>query len=305
LTVTAAVASDLAVAQAFYERNGFMARRSHQGGQARNRTIILRARDLQTESLFSVLEPVNAASQSTVDLGLRKRSAGQAPLYAIDLNVMFDVTKGKNRPRSHVAGQLITAALAHQIRLAVAPEFIVELEREASGKEVDPVLQLARQLPRLPVLDRAETERLTGLIHNIVFVATNSGNAGSPQALSDARHLAEAALARASGYVTSDGKMLAAREQLLQQIGIDVASLEEFAALLPAESISLDRSQLKGTDCAMTSVSVEAVRKYLEEHRAAPSLMSEFASAPAGLDHWKARSVSESGEVVAVPPSNP
>ena len=56
LTVTAAVASDLQAAQAFYERIGFVARCSRRGGLARKRTIVLRARDLATENLFSVLE---------------------------------------------------------------------------------------------------------------------------------------------------------------------------------------------------------------------------------------------------------
>lgn len=155
LSISAAVASDLPVAQAFYERCRFIARRSRPGGQARNRTIVLRARDLANESLLSILE-VPTGSQTVVDLGLRLRGASQAPLYAIDLNVLFDVIKSKNRPRSAVAQRLISAALGHQIRLAVAPEFIVELERTTKGQEVDPVLALARQLPRLPAFDGPE-----------------------------------------------------------------------------------------------------------------------------------------------------
>jgi len=300
LTITAAVASDLQQAQAFYEHNGFVARRSYPGGEARNRTIILRARDLATESLFSLLEPPNASSQSAIDLGLRMRSASQAPLYVIDLNVMFDVIKNKSRPRSPVAGRLIAAALAHQIRLAVTPEFIVELERETRGEEVDPVLKLARQLPRLPPVDRLEIDRLATLVHTIVFISPGSPDADSPQALSDARHLAQAALARASGYVTSDGRMLAARGELFQQIGIDVASLDEFVTLLPAESSSLGDSHLMGTDCAMKSASVEAVRKYLKKYRVPELLVTEFAPAPANLNHWKARAIIEAGEVVAI-----
>lgn len=245
LTVTAAVASDLPAAQAFYERNGFVARRSRPGGLTRNRTIVLRARDLATESLFSALESTSSTVKNAIDLGLRKRSASQAPLYAIDLNVLFDFIKSKARPRSQVAERLIGAALAHQIRLVVAPEFIVELERKTKGEDIDPILRLARQLPRLPTIDPVETERLTALIHEIVFVQPNSPGANSPQALSDARHLSQAAIARASGYVTSDGQLLAAREQLLQQIGIDVATLDEFAALLPVESDSFDKSYLR------------------------------------------------------------
>ena len=300
LTLTAAVASDLPAARSFYQRNGFTPRLSRQGGQARNRTIILCARDLETESFFSVLEPPKSASTTAVDLGLRQRSAGQAPLYAIDLNVLFDVVKNGNRPRSPMAGQLIGAALAHQIRLAVAPEFVAELERETRGEDLDPILKLARQLPRLPVTDRVETDRLTALVHNIVFVATNSSKAGSVQALSDARHLAQAALARASGYVTSDGQLLDVREQLLQQIGIDVASLDEFAALLPIDLPTPDRTHLKGTDCATQSVSAEVVRKYLEGQNVSAPLIAEFSTTTSGASSWKALAVMESGDVVAV-----
>lgn len=300
LTITAAVASDLPAAQAFYERNGFVARRSLRGGQARNRVIVLRARDLETASLFSILEPRASASASAADVGLRSRSAGQAPLYAIDLNVLFDVVKDRGRPRAAVAERVIAAALAHQIRLAVAPEFVVELERTTKEEEIDPILKLARQLPRLPTADRGETDRIFGLVHGIVFAGCSESEATSPQALSDARHLAQAALARASGYVTSDGRMLNARETLLQHIGIDVATLDEFAALLPIESVSSDSSYLKGTECAMKPVSVEAVRAYLEAQRAAPSILTEFASTTPTPNLWHSRAVIEANELVAV-----
>jgi predicted nucleic acid-binding protein len=202
---------------------------SQQGGQAWNRTITILARNLETASLFSLLEATRTSNQTTIDLGLRKRGAGLAPLYSIDLNVLFDVIKSEHRPRSRTAERLIAAALAHQIRLAVAREFVNELERATKGIDVDPILKLARQLPRLPATDGAETDRLTALIHKIVFVETNSAKAGSVQASSDARHLAEAALARASGYVTSDSQILSVRDRLLIEIGIDVASLDEFA----------------------------------------------------------------------------
>jgi hypothetical protein len=270
----------------------------HPGGQARNRMIVPRTRDLDTENLFSVLETPSGASQSTIDLGLRKRSASQAPLYAIDLNVMFDVIKG--RKRSPLAERLIAAAFAHQIRLAVAPEFVVELERTTKDEAKDPVLKLARQLPRLVCNDQTEMERLAALIHTIAFVSTGSSAAGSPQALSDALHLAQAALARASAYVTSDGQLLASREQLFQKIGIDVASLDEFETLLPVESSSSDRSHLKGTDCVVMAASPQIVRNYLRRHGANEALVSEFAPNPANLDRWKARAVSEASEVVAI-----
>jgi hypothetical protein len=174
------------------------------------------------------------------------------------------------------------------------------LERHTLGDEVDPVLELARQLPRLPSLERAETDRLSNVIHNIIFVEPKMSGAGGRRALSDARHLAQAALARASGYVTSDGAILAAREKLLQQIGIDVASLDEFVALLPVEDESHHQSTLRGTECAVRSVDAATARAYLEQQRVVPALRSEFAPDPPPPDRWKAFAILEAGEVVAI-----
>ena len=300
LTLTAAVASNLPAAQAFYEHNGFVAKRSYQGGQARNRRIILRARDLQTESLFSSIEPLSPALQCAVDLGLRHRSASQAPLYVIDLNVLFDVTKATERPRMPLAERLIASALAHQVRLAIAPEFIVELKRKARDQAIDPILRLALQLPRLPTLDSSEIERLASHVHAVVFEEPNSASAGTPQALSDARHLAEAALARASAYVTSDGTMLAARENILHDVGIDVTNLDEFVALLPPDSRSPDTLYLKDTDISLKTASIDAIREYLLSNGVPQTLRSEFAPTAGGLGNWYGRAIFEGSEVVAV-----
>src|SRR5262249_45928875 len=149
---------------------------TYEGGQARGRRIVLRARDLDSQSLLSLLEPKAPASAGILDFGLRRRSVQQAPLYAFDLNVLFDVTK--SRLRAPVARRIIAAGLAHQVRLAVAPEFIVELQRHSRAEDADPILQLARQLPRLPAGDPAATERLAKVIHDIVFVESASADAG-------------------------------------------------------------------------------------------------------------------------------
>lgn len=300
LAISAAVASDLLVAQAFYESCGFIARRSKAGGQARGRTIILRSRDLANESLFSILEPPSRTAPTAIDLGLQHRSVGYAPLYVIDLNVLFDAVRS-NRTRSPAAHRLVAAALSHRIRLAVAPEFVVELQRTATEGAVDPLLSLARQLPRLPPLDSAQTDALATLVHKIVFVDPGRSQAGNAQAISDARHIAEAALARASGYVTSDGSLLEAREELLKQVGIDVASLEEFSGLFaPTESVLQDATQLRGTDCTAGSASINAVREYLERHGVAPELQREFVPEDGPLVAWNARSIVEVGETVGI-----
>lgn len=300
LTISAGVASDLPAAQAFYERNGFIARRSRSGGRARSRTIVLRARDLSNESLLSVLEPPSVTSPTAIDLGLRARSASRAPLYAIDLNVLFDLLKSENRPRAKIAERLFAAALRHRVRLAVAPEFVAELERTSQGRTLDPVLSLARELPRLPVSDSDETNLLADLIHKIVFANQALSKTVNRRALSDARHLAQAVTAHASGYITSDGKILDARERLLQQIGIEVASLEEFAELFATEAPTYTPTHLEGSNYSIKAESVRAVRQYLKESHVSDTLITEFSPDMAELDSWRARAVIEAGEVVAV-----
>ena len=299
LTLTAAVASNLPAAQAFYGHNGLVTKRTYKGGRARNRQIVLRARELQTPNLFSILEPLSPASQCAVDLGLHKRSAGQAPLYVIDINVLFDVTKEPARPRAPLAERLIAAALAHQIRLAIAPEFIVELKRQTKRQVVDPILRFALQLPRLPTLDSDDTSRLAAYVHVLVFETTQSAGAGTPQALSDARHLAEAALARASAYVTSDGTMLAARDIILRDIGIDVTNLDEFVALLPVDANSFSAVRLKDSDVSVKPASIEAIREYLGSSELPQRLLSEFVTVDVDPSRWNGRAIIEGSEVVA------
>ena len=300
LTLTAAVASDLRGAQAFYERNGFVAKRWREGGKARKRQIILRARDLQTPSLFSLLEPTRAVSKGLENLGLRHRGAGQAPLYAIDLNVLFDLTKQPPRPRAPFAEKLITAALSHKVRLVIAPEFIAELKRKSEGTDVDPILRLALQLPRLPVVNSEDTGRIAKRLHRLIFEEPGLGSAGTPQAQSDARHLAEAALASATAYVTSDGGILDVRREVLQEIGVDVCSLEEFAELLPGELSSRSATYVKEVGVTVKDVAVEVLRRHLLDRELEAQLLSEFASMVVDPSRWSGRAVFEGDDVVAV-----
>lgn len=298
LAVTAAVASDLPGAQAFYENRGFIARRVRDGGQARQRTIVLRAKELDTASLFTLMAPPATTDQSIANLGLRSRSTFEAPLYVIDLNVLFDLIK--QRARSPVANRLFGAALAHQVRLAVAPEFIAELERTSHGEAPDTTLNLARQLPRLPAFPKEDADRLTVAIHQAVFVDNNLAQAGSPQALSDARHLAEAALVRASGYITSDTALLNARDNLLRLVGVDVASLDEFVELLAVDGSSSERGQLQGTKCETKSASAAEASDYLKAQNVSEGIISDCFPASPTLHRVRIRSVFEDGEIVAI-----
>lgn len=298
IAITAAVASDLPVAQAFYESRGFVARRVRGGGQARQRSIVLRSRELETANFFTLMTPPTVPGQVAANLGLRSRSAFEAPLYVIDLNVLFDLTK--QRARAPIANRLFGAGLAHQVRLAVAPEFIVELERTSQDITNDATLNLARQLPRLPTFRKEDADQLSVDIHKLVFVDTNHPQAGTRQALSDARHLAEAALTRASGYITSDTALLNAREDLLALIGVDVAGLDEFMELLPSAEPSQEHAQLQGTKCETRATTVSEAKAYLTSQNIDETLSAGYLPSAATLQRVSTRGIFEDGEIVAV-----
>ena len=267
LRVTAAVADNLPAAQAFYESNGFGAAVERHGGSARRRTIIVRARDLDNDHLLSVIEPSRRPHPEAVDLGLRIRGASLAPLYAIDLNVLFNAVR-MGRVRAAVAQRIVGAALAHRFRLVTTAEFVVELDRNPIADGNDPTLALARQLPRLPDVDRAQADALAATIYGIVFGSEQTAEARRIQAKSDARHLAQVALARASGFVTSDGRMLDARARLMDEVGIDVLSLDEFSAMLD----DLPRGQGQIAPLPATDFVREQLKKHIadEDPQSAP-----------------------------------
>jgi GNAT superfamily N-acetyltransferase len=298
IAITAAVASDLTAAQAFYESRGFVARRVRDGGQTRQRTIVLRSRELDTANFFTLMAPPIVSGQAAVNLGLRPRSAFEAPLYVIDLNVLFDLTK--QRARSATANRLFGAGLAHLVRLAVAPEFIVELERTSKDTSNDTTLKLARQLPKLPAFPKEDVDPLAATIHKTVFVDKNHAQAGTRQAISDARHLAEAALIRASGYITSDNALLNARDDLLALIGVDIAGLDEFVELLPSDEPNREHGQLKGTKCETKTAAASDAKTYLAAQNVSDALVGEYLPSAAALQRVSLHGIFEDAEIVAV-----
>ena len=174
LSLKAEIAETLADSVAFYRHNGFVGVSTHKGGLARNRAILVHVRELESDNLFAFADRQRTAD---LDLGIKRRSAGEDPLYAFDLNVYFDLVR--DRTKSDKARALFGAALAHRIRLAVSDEFALELKRTSADRANDPLLQMALRLPRLPPVDRERCAALAALIHKMVFVDPRLSSAGA------------------------------------------------------------------------------------------------------------------------------
>jgi ribosomal protein S18 acetylase RimI-like enzyme/predicted nucleic acid-binding protein len=228
LSVIANVATDLQSANSFYEKSGFATQRLKAGGRTRNRTINVKTLPLQSPNLISLM--ASPAASVTADLIQPKKRSVETPLYAIDLNVFFDAIR--ERPRSDHAGVLFEAALRHQIKIAASDEFVRELERKSHDPRKDPTLALARRIPNLPLQERSAIEQLTIEVTKAVFPEAPSTGRRTESNKSDVLHLCHAISAGAAGYITSDAKILAARDALMAKFDLDVIALSEFVELL-------------------------------------------------------------------------
>lgn len=272
LSIRADVASDLPVALAFYAKSGFERVRERFGGAARGRTIIVHSRQLETESLFTATE---TQAKANIDLGIRRGGPGEVPVFAFDLNVYFDLVR--QRHQSDNARRLFGEALGHTIRLVVADEFVAELRRTSNNGSADPVLQMALQLPRLPKPEASELETLAARIYDIVFARPNSKGVGTSQARSDAKHVAHSVISRVSAFITRDGSILSARNELLANFGIDVATVEEVLDLLPPEPLTSSSMPVRGNGFEPGTINASQLSAYLSDVRAPSALASEFA----------------------------
>ena len=144
LSIRVEVASDLDAANSFYRNQGFRSVRKKSGGSTRNRVIFTRVCELSSPSLLD-LATYGAPDGPTIALTLSTRKS--SPFYLIDLNVLFDITR--RRGNALGAGRVLAAAMDNSVSLAVSSELIIELQRNTIEDKPDPVLEIAKALPRL------------------------------------------------------------------------------------------------------------------------------------------------------------
>jgi ribosomal protein S18 acetylase RimI-like enzyme/predicted nucleic acid-binding protein len=260
LNIVANVATDLNNANSFYERNGFLSTRLKSGGKTRSRTINVRILQLETPSLLTYM--IGAAPAKPIEIRQpAKRSVG-VPIYAIDLNVFFDAIR--QRTRSESAGIVFEAALNHQIRIAASEEFVSELRRTSNNPNSDPILSLAKRIPALPSSDKAEIDGLVPIISKAVFPEETAQGRLKSTDKSDVLHLAHAVAAGVAGYITSDAKVLNARDALMRQFKLDIIGLSEFVDLLDLPNAA-DYSPPKTTkNFRIQALSVEETAEFIK-----------------------------------------
>jgi GNAT superfamily N-acetyltransferase len=228
LSIVANVASDLS-ANAFWERSGFLLVRVKAGGATRGRTINVRVRQLQSPTLFSTTSPESGGGGPTIEqLRFPGLPINRNGAYALDLNVILDVVQ--RRVNREDAGRVLGAAMHGELALCVTREFVAELERNTSAFGSDPLLEFARTLPTLPIVDEVVLARLVVELGRIVFTTMISTGSRATRRRSDLRHLAHSIHHRLRGFVTRDGDILGARTEIQERFGLDVVAPADLAS---------------------------------------------------------------------------
>lgn len=267
LSLSAKVASDLSRANAFYERMGFQTVGTLSGGKTRNRLIYRRVRDLDTPSLFDLMAPGD--HERVPSLGISGNFGSITPIYAIDLNVLFDVSK--QRVRGEDAGLVFNAGFRNDIRPVIAEEFIEELQRSSENFPADPHLQLALKMPVLPTPKRQEIAGIEDELAGVVFPERNSQGILTTQDKSDLKHLATAIHHKIAGFITSENAILGAHDYLQFKYGLDVLGVSDFADAMSSDDIDLEPNQIvqsQGTELSfspLTDARLNDARKFLDD----------------------------------------
>lgn len=224
LSVKATVASDLAVANAFYGSLGFAEFARKQGGQSKNRQLIIRARELDTPSLFNLLArpPVLGA------LSLAAPSAGSIPIYLLDLNVVFDVVEQRSRRKE--AERVFGAAFENSVKLAISSEFVEELERHSQKFKNDHLLSLVKSLPNIPKPGKQVARSIYAELAQLIFPSRYKTDTLRPRDVSDLNHLLTAVVEDVAGFVTSEKRILRQAELIRERYSVEIISPAVFAS---------------------------------------------------------------------------
>ncbi len=221
LSASAKVASELP-ANAFWSSLKFETIATKSGGTTRGRTINIRARQFNTPALFGYRRPVSG-------IPLNDPLPNLTTVFAIDLNVFFDVVK--RRPRSEYGAAVMTASFNNIVRLMVTEEFTKELRRSGNSAH-DPILEFALQLPTLPAPRNGVSETMLEQLAPMVFPARAKAGTLTVQDRSDLVHLAIAAHHKIAAFVTAEDALVQASQHIETAFGIKIVHVKDLADTL-------------------------------------------------------------------------
>lgn len=215
IAIYARVGEDLVEANSFWDRHEFVVFRIDAGGASKKRRVLVRCRELDAPQLFP---PSKIDAKDP--LGLAAGVGVELPLFLLDLNVLFDVTKPRRPRREQVVG-LLQAERMNFCRLAISDEIRNELRRTSlCGRETDPMAGFIEIFPEFPLSPSGHGVSVDRLA-KIVF-PQGAMRRLNPNEVSDLRHLACVINNGLAGLITNDGALLDAAVPVRRSFGVEV-----------------------------------------------------------------------------------
>ncbi|MEQ8736010.1 MAG: GNAT family N-acetyltransferase [Rhodospirillaceae bacterium] len=257
-SISARVAEDLVASNNFWAGVGFNAFSLVEGGKTTKRKIIVRVLQLDVPSLFEKLEK---AKVNKITDHLR---FGSAPLhrkrtYAIDLNVLFDLVR--TRERYDDAAAILRGAMSGSYDVYVTKEMLFELDRTSRNIQHDPILELVKNLPVLPDVQAVTLEPLVQKLRPVVFPDRSKTRTKAVQDNSDLAHLAMAIHHELDGFITREKLILSSAGGLQSQFNFEILSSADFSAPSDVQS-TIQRNPV------VTDTEFPSAREFQEENRA-------------------------------------
>ncbi len=217
--INAKVAADLP-ANHFWNKSGFKLTTQRKGGKTTKRIINIRSYQLKTLDLLSGID-----LQAETELSYADSPLFVTPTYALDINPIFDITK--NRAGSKESLKIISQAMSGLFTLCITPEFRAELERTTFDNNNDPVLQMIKSLPTLPVSNKETINSISEELRKIIFPHRSLSGKKVLNDHSDLSHIAYCIVNKIQGFITRERKLLENNSLLKEKYGISIISPSE------------------------------------------------------------------------------
>lgn len=235
ISIYARVAEDLKEANSFWNRQGFYVQRVAPGGATRKRIILIRCHELSSPQLFP---PSGINAQNP--LGLITSPSSEAPLFLLDMNVLFDINP--RRLRHDLAASLFHAERMNFCRLAISSEIRQELLRTATVGRTDPMEAYISIYPTFPFLEGESSNLLLDELASLVFPLKRKAGSLSANDYSDLKHVATAIQHNLAGLITNDESIVLASAQIEKKYRVKVISPTSF--LLP-DAVSFENDSFE------------------------------------------------------------
>lgn len=239
----AKVASDLNVANKFYNNMGFRAIQQIDGGITTGRKLNVRLLTLDTPSLLGIIEKYENAPPFVTATPVNTEHK-----YVLDMNVIIDFIQ--QRDGKEYTETILKHAMQGDIRVYITAEAKTEALRALPSvpKEQLPLLHFIKLLPELPIIPDKDVKKLSSEIEKIIFGTINKDASSAPNKSSDVKHIIHSIQNGVTGFITRDNEILKSAVAIYENYRLEVFSPDEFLLTeveTPNNNITLNADGLK------------------------------------------------------------